>query len=277
MADRITSDELNEILACPVPSCRAPLPLEPGAPIACTNCGERFAAHEHIVDLTPSSWQAWSPIWPVWEKLQANGLVSYTNDPDHNLGVGDRDDYLAFGRFCNFAGRVLDVGCGPQPWPTHFRAHAPGTRFVGIDPLAGDTPAEYAVIRGLGEYLPFADDTFDQVVFATSLDHMLDTVAALREARRVCRDGGAVLIWSGEKRPGAPPPTSSPAWYSELAVPEGADDPFHCQRFTEEKVRSLFDGANLRIDEHAAVPVDEWRTNHFYRLVTAPISGAVKA
>ena len=267
MPPKLGLDELNRLIACPVPTCRVELALNGSTDIRCHGCGETYRQLKHTVDLTPSSWKQWSELWPVWEKLQANGLTSYTHDPEHNLGVGERHDYLQFSQFCGFDGLVLDIGCGPQTWPAHYTHHSPRTRFVGIDPLIADAPSDYVQFRGLGEYLPFRDNVFDHVVFATSLDHMLDVRAALREAMRVCRPGGQITIWSGEKKPGAPRPQRSPEWYQQLEVPEGAEDPFHLRRFPEEEGRQMFDDVGMQVAEAASLPVDAWRTNHFYRIV----------
>jgi len=267
MPSKLSFDELNQLLACPVPTCRADLVLSSDRPARCERCGEAYRRLRHTLDLTPSSWKAWSELWPVWEQLQANGLTSYTEDPEHNLGVGKRRDYLKFSDFCAFDGLVLDIGCGPQTWPAHYARHTARTRFVGIDPLISDQPADYRQIRGLGEYLPFRTGAFDHVVFATSLDHMLDVRAALREAHRVCRPGGQIAVWSGEKKPEAPRPEHSPKWYQDLTIPDGAEDPFHVRRFPEAEVQRMFHDVELKVVEAQALPIDAWRTNHFYRIV----------
>jgi SAM-dependent methyltransferase len=202
--------------------------------------------------------------------LQHNGLVSYQESPEKNLAVGPREDCLAFSRFCCLSGLVLDIGCGPQPWPAYFAVHDEGTRFVGIDPLAPDAPADFMRLRGLGEYLPFRDGVFDRVLFGTSLDHMLDPRAVLRSARRVCKTGGQVVIWSGEKKPGAPRPEHSPQWYRQLVIPPGAEDPFHFKRFTEDELQGMLQVVGLQVLNHQGQSVDPWRTNHFYRVTVRP-------
>ena len=49
---------------------------------------------------------------------------------------------------------------------------------------------------GDGQALPYDDRTFDAVVFATTLCHVPDPVAALAEARRVLRPEGSLLIYN---------------------------------------------------------------------------------
>jgi SAM-dependent methyltransferase len=264
MGSLATHPDWADVLACPAPGCHAPLTVGDGPAVRCPGCGESYAGDGRILELIPAAWRAQRRA-QTWEQLQANGIVSYTQAPDRNLGVGPRPDCLAFARFCQLRGRVLDVGCGPQAWPAYFAEYEPDTRFFGVDPLAADGAGRYPRLRALGEYLPFRDGAFDRVLFSTSLDHMIDPVAALREARRVCRPAGQVLVWSGEKRPGAPRPAESPAWYQGLVVPDGAEDPFHFKRFTEDEVQGLLTAAGLPIVEHAVQTVDAWRANHFYR------------
>jgi ubiquinone/menaquinone biosynthesis C-methylase UbiE len=198
--------------------------------------------------------------------LQSNGIAGYESDPEHNLAIGERADFLAFGEFCKLAGDVLDVGCGPQAWPTYFSPAAAGTRFVGIDPLVGDRQADYEQVRGLAEHLPFTDGVFDHVIFATTIDHFVDPLAALREAKRVRRPEGTIEAFVGHKRDGAPRPAVSPAWYRRLQPPRGHDDLFHVKRLDLHGVEELFVASGLRIEESETHVVDKFRNNYFFRL-----------
>jgi SAM-dependent methyltransferase len=207
-----------------------------------------------------------SPEWKAWEQLQLNGMVSYEQDAEHNLGVGKRADFQQFAAFCRFRGAVLDVGVGPQRIPSHFEYGArPEVLFVGIDPLRGDQPRDFAFVQGLGEYLPFREDLFDQVLFVTSLDHFIDPRRPLDEARRVVKPGGDVCIWIGEKDKSAPKPTQSYGWYEKLVVPAGAEDRFHYRRFGRAELEAWFAEVGLVVRERDVIEVDQWRRNLFYR------------
>ena len=261
---RLSIEQLGSIVACP--SCGAEIAPVAGADVLCDSCVTSYPSLPHGWDLTPPREVLTSELWRVWQQLQENGAVAYEQDPERNLGVGERPDCLAFSRFCALDGLVLDVGCGPQGWPAYFSEHKRGTRFVGVDPMVGEGPADYVQLRALGEHLPFREAVFDQVLFATTLDHLVDPVRALKEARRVLSPRGSVNIWLGHKAPGAPPPPETPPWCERMSTPEGAQDLFHIERLDPAGSERLFAKAGMTVTRHEAHPVDEFRTHHFYRL-----------
>ena len=261
---RLSLQDLNAITACPL--CKVPMSVSEGQDATCHGCGETYRWCAGTWDLIPSSIRRTSILWTSWDQLQANGAVSYEQDPERNLAVGDREDCALFSRFCGFDGLVLDVGCGPQACPAYFRFRSDRTRFVGIDPLIRASGSQYLQIRALSEFLPFRDHTFDHVVFATSLDHFIEPVTALREARRVCRTCGEIDIWNGEKREGAPPTVAGHEWYERLEKPLSAEDVFHLRRLRSTDVNVIFAEAGLGLAEEQVRRVDEYRTNFFYRL-----------
>jgi SAM-dependent methyltransferase len=86
-------------------------------------------------------------------------------------------------------GRVLDIGCGMQP----FR-HMLGPRvdhYVGVD-----RPGELTrpTIVGSAEALPVPDATFDVVMCTMVLEHVVDPRKVLAEARRVLAPGGRIVL-----------------------------------------------------------------------------------
>jgi len=93
--------------------------------------------------------------------------------------------------------RVLEVGCGPVG--TIF--YVPGTLRVGLDPLAreyvtslGFSACGVDLVAGIGEDLPFVDDTFDVIICGNVLDHVNQPGPVLAEIRRVLRSDGRLMM-----------------------------------------------------------------------------------
>ncbi len=166
--------------------------------LTCLPCGKTYSDAEGYLNLTPLPPPHGEVLekWDLWEKLQANGVASYEDAPIENLSVGHRADAQAFGNYCGLEGHlILDVGCGPQELPSYALGHE--SRFVGIDPLRGQQKRGFFFVQGIAEYLPFPNESFDRVLFGTSLDHFISPHLALREARRILKANGVLGIWYG--------------------------------------------------------------------------------
>jgi ubiquinone/menaquinone biosynthesis C-methylase UbiE len=94
--------------------------------------------------------------------------------------------------------RVLDVGCG-QGFFLHA-SHDAGCQPVGVDisaqaaSIAREVSLQAPVVVAGGEWLPFADATFDVVTCWGALEHHPDMARALSEFRRVLRPGGRAIL-----------------------------------------------------------------------------------
>jgi ubiquinone/menaquinone biosynthesis C-methylase UbiE len=102
--------------------------------------------------------------------------------------------------------RVLDVGCG-----TGFATAGLVERGADVDGLdqslhqlakarKKDELDGVRFVRGDAENLPYADETFDAVWSSGSIEYWPTPVDALREAHRITKPGGRVLI-VGPRRP----------------------------------------------------------------------------
>ena len=84
-------------------------------------------------------------------------------------------------------GSVLDVGCGDGLVASLIQESKPGVTLRGIDVLVrADT--RIPVIEFDGRTIPFADESFDVVLFVDVLHHTNKPEILLREAARVARD-----------------------------------------------------------------------------------------
>lgn len=189
--------DLDHFIVCGV--CHRELPfveIQKAGYGFCPGCTRRYQYAQGIYNMIPNPPPDETLVrrWPLWEKLQQNGMLSYTKAPELNLAVGMRKDATSFGEFCGLSGLILDVGCGPQPLPSYLPKKR-GIEVVGVDPLVGDQPRGFNFVQAIGEYLPFRKDFFDHVLFATSLDHMMDPKRSLDEARRCLKIGGCLNLW----------------------------------------------------------------------------------
>ena len=116
-------------------------------------------------------------------------------------------------RFVDFAGvtagqRALDVGCGPGALTARLAGRLGTQNVAAVDPsepfvaAARERLPEVDVRRGVAEELPFDDDTFDAAASQLVVHFMRDPLAGVREMRRVCRDGGTVVlsVWKRDDR-----------------------------------------------------------------------------
>lgn len=95
---------------------------------------------------------------------------------------------------------VLDTGAGTGAVTLPLQElTGPDGFVVALDPSAGML-AEGRLrgvtqqVRGVGENLPFPDDTFDFVTMGYALRHVGDLATAFAEYRRVLKPGGKVVL-----------------------------------------------------------------------------------
>lgn len=118
---------------------------------------------------------------------------------------------------------LLDVCCGPGRL-SQAAAEA-GASVTGLDFSPAMLEQARArcpgatFIQGDAQAMPFADASFDRVACLLGVPHIPDTVAALKEMRRVLRPGGkvAVLDWCG--------PDKSPTFGFVLSTLKTHGDP----------------------------------------------------
>lgn len=157
---------------------------------------------------------------PNLERMPADGTGAMFDRIAHRYDVLNRVMSLGVDRWwrrrtvkaldLSQAPRVLDVATGTGDLALAILRRRPAAEIVGVDPSAAmlDVARRKAGDRidfrqGVGESLPFPDDSFDASCIAFGIRNCADRPRALREMARVTRAGGhiAVLELSEPKNP----------------------------------------------------------------------------
>jgi SAM-dependent methyltransferase len=133
-----------------------------------------------------------------WRKLLDVNKETYCGYSSNHCSVKGHEVAELFKCFLEpyLNGRVLDIGCGPQPVPIYLAGY-PLELISGIDPLVSFEAHPFEFVQGVAEFLPWEDGVFNVVVSATSLDHVLLLDRALKEMHRVLAENGYFVVWVG--------------------------------------------------------------------------------
>jgi len=88
------------------------------------------------------------------------------------------------------SGKVIDFGCGTQPYKQLFNAE----EYVGVEI---DIPGEYkdkGIVYYDGKHIPFEDETFDSMISSEVFEHVVNIEEIVKELNRVLKTGGNALI-----------------------------------------------------------------------------------
>ena len=163
-------------------------------------------------------------------------------------------------------GAILDNGTGLGTYLEAIGRLSPGSLRVGLEveherAVAALARAD-AIVLGVGEQLPFADDSFDLILSNEVIEHVADDRAAVAEMARVARPGGRIVIfapnrwypveqhgvyWRGEYHFGNKPLVNYlPNPLRNRLAP-------HVRAYTGRGLRDLFDGLPLRLLHHGRI------------------------
>jgi SAM-dependent methyltransferase len=168
-------------------------------------------------------------------------------------------------RYVPLEGRwILDVGCGIGTYVQRFREFS--GHVYGIDVSVKRLQEGAKTVPGLlaakGERLPFTDASFDVLVFNEVIEHVDDDRETIKDALRVLRPGGHIVIyapnrlypfethgvyWRGRYRFGNIPLVNYlPNRLRDRLVP-------HARAYTKATIRRLWEGLPVDVVVHSYV------------------------
>ena len=128
----------------------------------------------------------------------------------------------------SITGRVLDVGCGTQPYRRLFVT----AEYTGMELDTQENRVfKRADVFYSGHTFPFDSESFDSLVCSQVLEHVFTPLEFVRELHRVLRPGGALLL------------TVPFVW-------DEHEQPYDCARYTSFGLRALMTEAGFEIVEH---------------------------
>jgi SAM-dependent methyltransferase len=162
--------------------------------------------------------------------------------------------------------RVLDIGCGIGTYVEKFQLLQ--ARAFGVD--VDDDKLERGrheknldtLALSFSEALPFASQAFDGVLLHEVIEHVTDDRATIREAHRVTRHGGVVIVFAPNR---LYPFETHGAYFGKRYVygnipfigylPNGLRNKFapHVRAYRAGDIRGLFDGLDGEFITHTQV------------------------
>lgn len=190
-------------IACPI--CKSSL-REEADYILCGKCSRKFPqTNKKFINLFPED-KLKEAGFDLWHKRQSVFLGWAKNVMNESLAQEAKSLYDEFAQYIgSIEGVTLDIGCADGQLNNYFKK----TKYIGIDPYEGwviNERPDYMkkifpvdennliFVKGLGEYLPFADATFDNVIISNALDHSNHPYDMLREATRILRRNGRLYL-----------------------------------------------------------------------------------
>ena len=221
--------------------------------LRCRSCEAVFPVHFGFPILIPSN-ALTGPEWELWrrhlEKFQARreARIERPWQPINRL-AGQSRPQPAFAEFTEIDdGVVLDLGCGPGKFRSHFDPSR--VEYVGLDPLVLPEVGDFQFVQGVAEYLPFRSETFTDIVILSALDHFRDLSRFIDEAERVLRPGGRLHILQSVHEVRGPVSAVrvmahviKDSWEDRYTASCGREVPKHITEFTRDSlVDRLSDG-----------------------------------
>ncbi|WP_434685290.1 methyltransferase domain-containing protein [Pseudanabaena minima] len=135
----------------------------------------------------------------AWKIVQSIGEESYLFDGmEGNFSTENwlpaKDISKIICQYIHKDDSVLDVGCGLLEKPAYIVDAFAKTKFFGVDPMLGIKERAFPFVQAYGDFLPFRSNIFEMILYVSSLDHLIKPIQSLREAYKILKPNGYVVI-----------------------------------------------------------------------------------
>lgn len=197
-------DLLLEYLACPIDdSISLTVIRNPDGEIVALKSKDReYRVINNVPCMIPDLGESRSRGLTLWQKLQNTAWRDYQSGDEDVFSAEDDPMGRGVGQIINQAGDglFLDVGCGVLPLPGYVAVSSGSISWIGIDPFFGDVARQFPFAQALGEYLPFQPQVFDGVLYAGTIDHVVDPLRSLERTRNIIKPQGKLFVWYNLRR-----------------------------------------------------------------------------
>jgi uncharacterized protein YbaR (Trm112 family) len=181
--------------------------------IVCHRCHRQYPINEGIPNMLPDELRLKTipkeSIWREWGKRLGSykhRKKGWTEENSRSI-IPVYEESFSF--FYPIKGSALEIGCG-NGVVRHFLNR--DVEYWGADPdkdwilhplysysqdIFPCLKEPFPFIQGVGEYLPFKDESFDNVIIAATLDHVNSPSQIFEESYRVLKDKGQMLLTVG--------------------------------------------------------------------------------
>ena len=165
--------------------------------VQCTKCGQEYPIVDGIIDFILEEYLHSRKLkkWRILsEKYKERDNRKINDDEKRDLYFRYHNEFIT--TFCALHGKMLDIGCGPML--NHMKIFnkdlLPKIEYFGIDPELELFQGNSNCFRGVGEFLPFLDESFDAAIMISVIDHVFYPKKVMAEAYRVLKDKGFLYI-----------------------------------------------------------------------------------